>query len=47
MDRCTIIVNVRDRFSCLAECLERLIGETPEPHDLIVVVGGASDRTPE
>jgi len=45
MERCAIVVNVRDRFSCLAECLDRLIGETPEPHDLIVVVGGASDRT--
>ena len=44
MERCAIVVNVRDRFSCLAECLERLIAETPEPHDLIVVVGGASDR---
>jgi len=45
MERCAIVVNVRDRFSCLAECLDTLIAETPEPHDLIVVVGGASDRT--
>jgi hypothetical protein len=40
MERCTIVVDVRDRFSCLAECLDRLIEETPEPHDLIVVAGG-------
>lgn len=45
MERCTIIVNVRDRFSCLAECLDRLTAETPEPHDLIVVVGGVPDRS--
>jgi GT2 family glycosyltransferase len=45
MESCAIIVTVRDRFSCFAECLDRLIAKTPEPHDLIVVVGGASDRT--
>jgi GT2 family glycosyltransferase len=44
MQRCTIVVNVRDRFSCRPECLDRLIAETPEPYDPIVVVGGASDR---
>ncbi len=44
MERCAIIVDVRDRFSCLAECLDTLIRETLEPHDLIVVAGGASDR---
>jgi GT2 family glycosyltransferase len=45
MERCAIIVSARDRFSCFAECLDRLIAKTPEPHDLIVVAGGASDRT--
>ncbi len=45
METPTIIVCVRDRFSCMAECLDRLIIHTPEPHDLIVVAGGVSTRT--
>jgi glycosyltransferase involved in cell wall biosynthesis len=43
-ERCSIIVDVRDRFSTLAPCLRTLGARTPEPHDLIVVVGGASER---
>ncbi len=44
MERCTIIVNARDRFSSTARCLETLIANTPEPHDLIVVIGGAPEH---
>ena len=44
MERCSIIVDTRDRFSPLAGCLERLLECTPEPHDLIVVVGGAPEH---
>lgn len=40
-ERCTIAVSPRDRFSLLEPCLETLEARTPEPHDLIVVVGGA------
>jgi glycosyltransferase involved in cell wall biosynthesis len=45
METCAIIVNPRDRFSCMAECLDALIAHTPEPHELIVVAGGAGERT--
>lgn len=44
MERCSIIVSTRDRFSTLPGCLERLFECTPEPHDLIVVAGGAPER---
>lgn len=44
MERCTIIVDTRDRFSTLSGCLERLLECTSEPHDLIVVAGGAPER---
>ena len=44
MERCSIIVDIRDRFSPLAGCLERLLECTLEPHDLIVVVGGAPEH---
>ena len=39
MERCTIVVGTRDRFSTLIGCLERIRACTPEPHDLIVVAG--------
>jgi len=45
METCAIIVNARDRFSCMPECLDRLIAHTPERHDLIVVAGGVSERS--
>jgi glycosyltransferase involved in cell wall biosynthesis len=43
MERCSIIVDTRDRFSPLIDCLERVAACTPEPHDLIVVAGGAPE----
>lgn len=44
MERCTIIVNARDRFSTTTKCLETLFANTPEPFDLIVVMGGAPEH---
>ncbi|MBI4341876.1 MAG: glycosyltransferase [Candidatus Omnitrophica bacterium] len=44
MERCTVIVNTRDKFSTTTRCLETLIANTPELHDLIVVVGGAPEH---
>lgn len=44
MERCSVIVDIRDRFSTLSTCLEAFLASTPEPHDLIVVVGGAPER---
>ena len=41
MEKCTIIVDARDRFSTTTKCLDTLLANTPEPHDLIVVMGGA------
>src|ERR1700730_3722765 len=45
METCAIIVGVRDRFSSMTACLDSLIAHTPEPHELIVVAGGASEPT--
>ena len=45
MERGAIIVGTRNRFSGMTECLDSLIAHTPEPHDLIVVAGGASEQT--
>lgn len=42
-ERCTIIVTPRDLFSTTAECLESIFKNTPEPFDLIVVMGGAPE----
>lgn len=44
MERCTIIVDARDKFSTMTKCLETLLANTPEPHDLMVVVGGAPEH---
>lgn len=44
MERCTIIVDARDRFSTAAPCLETLFANTPEPFDLLVVMGGAPEH---
>src|SRR5258708_3755178 len=42
-ERCTIIVSPRDRFSTTEDCLDNLASNTPEPYDLILVVGGAPE----
>jgi glycosyltransferase involved in cell wall biosynthesis len=44
MDRTSIIVDTRDRFSPMIDCLEHIEAHTPEPHDVIVVAGGAPER---
>src|SRR3989338_74591 len=41
MERCTIIVDARDRFSTTTRCLQTLLANTIGPHELIVVMGGA------
>jgi hypothetical protein len=41
MEKCTIIVNARDRFSCTAECLDVLLTNSPEAQEVIGVFGGA------
>ncbi len=41
MERCSIIVGTRDRFSTLSGCLRAIAAHTREPHDLIVLAGGA------
>jgi len=43
-ERCTIIVVPRDRFSSTTRCLETLLANTPESHELIVVMGGAPEH---
>ena len=42
-ERCTIVVTPRDLFSTSEECLEAIFKNTPEPFDLIVVMGGAPE----
>jgi len=39
--RCTVCVVVRDRFSTTFRCLDNLIANTPEPYELVVILGGA------
>ena len=41
LEKTTIIVTPRDRFSTAERCLENLLKLTPDPFDLIVVLGGA------
>jgi glycosyltransferase involved in cell wall biosynthesis len=43
-EKCTIVVVVRDRFSTTSRCLDHLFKNTPEPHDLLVVLGGAPEK---
>ena len=43
----SIVVVPRDRFSTTAKCLDALLAHTPEPYELIVVLGGASKKTEE
>lgn len=39
MEKTTIVMTARDRFSTAAKCLRNVIKHTPEPYDLMVVMG--------
>ncbi len=39
MEKTTIVMTARDRFSTAAKCLRNVIKHTPEPYDLLVVMG--------
>ena len=41
LEKATIVVTVRDRFSTAAHCLSNILKHTPEPFDLLVIMGGA------
>ena len=41
LEKTTIVVTPRDRFSTAEKCLDNLLKLTPEPFDLLVVMGGA------
>ena len=41
LEKTTIIMTPRDRFSTAEKCLDNLLKLTPEPFDLIAVMGGA------
>ena len=43
-ERCTVIVTPRDLFSVTETCLEHVFANTPEPFELVVVLGGAPPR---
>ena len=43
MEKTTLVVTPRDRFSTAEKCLDNLFKHTPQPFDLIVVMGGAPD----
>lgn len=38
-EKCTVCVVLRDRFSTTFRCLEDLLKNTPEPYELIVILG--------
>ena len=40
MEKTTIVVTARDRFSTLGRCLRNILKQTPEPFDLWAVIGG-------
>jgi glycosyltransferase involved in cell wall biosynthesis len=42
-EKCTIIVVVRDRFSTTTHCLDAILKNTPEPHEIVAVLGGVPD----
>lgn len=41
MEKVTIIVTGRDKFSTTSRCLHAIFAHTPQPFDLFVVIGGA------
>lgn len=44
IERCTIVVMPRDRFSTMKESIDSIFEHTPEPFDLIVIMGGAPEK---
>ena len=45
LERCSVVVVTRDRFSTTARCLQEVINHTPEgAYDLIAVIGGAPEK---
>ena len=44
MEKVTIIIDVRDRFSLTTKCLETLFANTPSGHGYLVVLGGAPEH---
>ncbi len=44
MEKVTIIVDARNRFSTTTRCFQELIANTPSDHDIIAVMGGAPAR---
>jgi glycosyltransferase involved in cell wall biosynthesis len=40
-EKCTIVVVTRDRFSLTVSCLDALLQNTPEPCEILAVLGGA------
>jgi glycosyltransferase involved in cell wall biosynthesis len=47
MEKCTIILGARDRYSTLPSCVETLFRNTPDDHDVICVMGGVPDALQE
>lgn len=47
VEKLTIIVTARDKFSTTNRCLDTLLAHTPEPFDLFVVIGGAPNSCRE
>lgn len=43
-ERCTVVVMPRDRFSTTEKSIETIFKNTPEPFDLMVLIGGAPDK---
>ena len=44
LEKCAVIIVVRDRFSTTNACLDAVIENTPEEHDLILVMGGVPPK---
>jgi len=44
IERVTVVVMPRDRFSTTEKCIESIFQTTPGPFDLIVLLGGAPEK---
>lgn len=44
IERVTVVVMPRDRFSTTEKCIESIFQNTPEPFELIVLLGGAPEK---